>query len=279
MGSSWVRNLVVFCALLGTLICTDNVRAQAPELPPQWFENRTPSLESQTLSFCVDPREPAHEVDRALAEQVAAALLVEPTIHIVERLVIVELEYEGLYVDLVDHCSVYLGFKLYPGTYPTWLNPTAPFYQARFVVLTAHQEWQTLDDIPRDVRIGAVQGTLGDIRFITLNNALPQSERWPRAPVGRPEQAFNALMNGVVGALIVWEPWWWALSRTRPELGDLRVLDTPDISEPWIEVGGMTLSDRGYIRTSVDQALAILSAEGAVQETLDSFDFPGRAFR
>jgi len=255
------------------------VLAQPPALPPEWFPNRAPSRDAQAVSFCEDPRDPAHAVDRAIAEAVASALLVEPRVHVVERQVASELEYEGLYVDLIDHCALYLGFKLYADTYPGWLVLTRPYYEARFVVLTNNPDWRALEEVPRDVRIGAVQGSMGDIRFITLNNARPAAERWPRSPVGRPERAFDALLNGVVGALIVWEPWWWYLSQQRPELAGLRVLDAPAISEPWIGVGGVTLADRTFVRTQVDEAIAALAQNGVIAEILEGFGFPARPAR
>lgn len=246
-------------------------------LPPEWFPNREPRVDAQAVSFCEDPRNPANEVDRAIAEALASALLVEPRIHVVERQVVVEQEYEGLYIDLIDHCALYLGFKLYSDTYPAWLTLTRAFYESRFVVLTANEEWASLADVPKDATIGAVQGSLGDIRFLTLNNARPAAERWRRAPVGRPERAFDALLDGTVAALIVWEPWWWALRQTRQDLTVLHVLEAPEVSEPWIGVGAITLADRAFVRDNVDQAVAALSADGTIQEILDSFDFPGRA--
>src|SRR5690606_1973819 len=122
------------------MAATSAVGAQAPVLPPEWFPNREPRVDAQAVSFCDDPRNPANEVDRTIAEAIASALLVEPRIHVVERQVVSEQEYEGLYIDLIDHCALYLGFKLYSDTYPGWLTLTRPFYQARFVVLTANQE-------------------------------------------------------------------------------------------------------------------------------------------
>ncbi len=251
--------------------------AQPPVLPPEWFPNREPSRDAQAVSFCEDPREPGHEVDRAIAAAVTDALLVAPRFHVVERQVRVEDEYESLYVDLIDHCAVYLGFKLYANAYPGWLTLTRPFYEARFVVVTTNPEWRALEDVPRDVRIGAVQGTMGDIRFIVFNNARPAADRWQRAPVGSPEEAFDALLDGVVGALIVWEPWWWYLGRQRPELTELAVLDAPVVSEPWIGVGGITLADRTFVRSQVDEAVAALSADGTIAAILAESGFPGRA--
>ena len=250
--------------------------SQVPELPPQWFENRAPTLDDQQVSFCVDQREPGHVVDAAIAEAIAAALLLQPRLHVVTRTVAEEDGWERLYLDLVDNCSFYLGFKLYSDTYPEWLTVTRPMYQGRFVLITARQEWRTLDDIPLDVRIGAVQGTMGDIRFLTYNNSLPSGQRRPRAPVGEPPVAVRALLDGVVGALIVWEPWWWYLSHEDPALAALHVVDAPVISEPWIDVGAVALADRGFVLSSVDNALNALSADGTIAAILSSFDFPGR---
>jgi len=250
--------------------------AQEPVLPPEWFPNRAPSTDAQAISFCEDPREPAHEVDRAIADAITSTLLVEPRVHVVERQVRFEPEYESLYIDLIDHCSVYLGFRLYADTYPGWLALTRPYYEARFVMLTSNPEWRTLEDVPKDVRIGAVQGTMGDIRFIVMNNSLPAAERWPRAPVGRPQEAFDALMNGVVGTLIVWEPWWWYLSQQRPELADLTVIEAPVVSEPWIGVGGITLADREFVRSQVDEAIGVLSGDGTIAGIIEEHGFPAR---
>lgn len=271
-----MRPVSVLLATALVLAAAGRSLAQQPELPPEWFPNRAPSRDAQAVSFCEDPRDPAHEVDRAIAEAVTATLLVEPRIHVVERQVRVEQEFEGLYIDLIDHCSVYLGFKLYADTYPEWLTLTRPYYEGRFVVVASDPSWSSLEDVPRDVRIGAVQGTMGDIRFITLNNSRPAADRWPRAPVGRAEEAFDALLSGVVGALIVWEPTWWAMSRERPELAALTVLETPAISEPWIGVGGITLADREFVRSQVDEAIAALTEDGTIAAILEQYGFPGR---
>lgn len=250
--------------------------AQVPELPPQWFENRSPTTDEQQISFCVDEREPGHVVDAAIAAAIAEALLLQPRLHVVARTPAEEDGWDRLYLDLVDNCSVYLGFKLYSQTYPEWLTTTRPLYQGRFVLVTQNEGWNTLADIPLDVRIGAVQGTMGDIRFLTYNNALPAAQRRPRAPLGEPRLAMQALLDGVVGALIVWEPWWWWLQHEDPELSALHLVEAPLISEPWVDVGALSLADRSFVRSSIDIALAALTSDGTIQEILASFDFPGR---
>lgn len=272
-ATAWLAVL----ALVGAL--ADHAAAQAPELPPQWFENRSPTRDEQQVSFCVDQREPGHVVDAAIAEAVAGALLLQPRMHAVTRTTAEEDDWDRLYLDLVDNCSLYLGFRLYSNTYPEWLGVTRPLYEGRFVVVVADPDWTTLDDIPRDVPIGAVQGTMGDVRFLTHNNALPSTQRRPRVPLGEPRFALQALVDGVVGAVIVWEPWWWWLSYENEPIAALHVVEAPIVSEPWIGVGGVLLADRGFIRSSVDAAVAALSADGTIEEILASFAYPGRVVR
>src|SRR5690606_9539766 len=112
------------------------------------FENRAPTLDEQEVSFCVDQREPGHVVDAAIAEAIAGALLLQPRLHAVDRTTAEEDGWDRLYLDLVDNCSLYLGFRLYSNTYPEWLTVTRPFYEGRFVLLTANSEWRRIEDIP-----------------------------------------------------------------------------------------------------------------------------------
>jgi len=264
--------VLVLLAALGAGVAP----AQVPELPSQWFQQRTPTVDGDAISFCVDRRDPGHPADAAIAEALADALLVRPRLHEVPADVPEE-DFETLYFELVEHCAAYLGFKSYADTYPEWLTFTRAFYEARFVLLARDPAWRTLDDIPRDVPIGVVQGTLGDIRFLTSNNALPVAQRRPRVPAGTPPRAFDLLASGRIQTLVVWEPWWWAARQSRPELADLHVVVAPTISEPPIGVGAALTADRTFIRSTLDDAIAALRTDGSIQAILDSLGYPATA--
>lgn len=253
------------------------VLAQAPLLPPQWFPSRAPSVAGQAIPVCIDGREPGHEVDREIALAVADALLLQVALVDVGRSIVVEPEFDDLYVDLVDRCTVYAGFKLYPATYPQWLAFTRPFYEARFVVLARADGVARLSDLPPGSAIGVAQGTLGDVRFLTHNLAKPVSERWRRIPLGAPRANLEALADGRVDAVVVWEPWWWSLRREDASFADFRVADAPVVSEPWIGVGGALTADRTFARSQFDLALEALTADGTIEGILDAAGFPGRA--
>ncbi len=271
-----LRGLRRFVGALPILLFVQFGAAQQPELPQHWFQERRPAADGNAISFCVDPRDPGHPVDAMIAEAIAAALLVDVRLHVVDS-AFQQDDFEDLYFELVEHCATYVGFRLLSGAYPDWLSITRGFYEARFVMLTLEQSWRSLDDVPLEARIGVVQGTLGDIRFLLANNALPSNQRRPRLPLGRPAIAFDALMSGSVEALVVWEPWWWWLMQDRPELMNLHVVDVPTISEPTVGVGAVLLADRTFIRSSVDEAIASLIADGTIQSILDEFGYPGRA--
>ncbi len=250
--------------------------AQAPELPAQWFPSRAPSVAGQAIPVCIDDREPGHELDREIALAVADALLLRVALVEVDRSIVVEAEFDDLYVDLVDRCTVYAGFKLYPATYPQWLAFTRPFYEARFVVLARADGAAQLSDLAPGAAIGVAQGTLGDLRFLTHNLARPVSERWRRIPLGTPRANLEALADGRVDAVIVWEPWWWSLGRSDPAFAGFRVVDAPVVSEPWIGVGGALTADRTFARSQFDLALEALTADGTIAGILEAAGFPGR---
>ena len=254
--------------------------AQPPELPSTWFPNRAPSVAGQEIPICVDEREPGHKVDAAIATAIGDALLITIDLIDVDRIVVVEAEYDDLYVDLIDRCTAYLGFKLYPGTYPNWLTFTRPFYEARFVILGRADAPERLEHLPAGAAIGVMQGTLGDVRFLNLNLARASDARWRRIPLGTPEANLDALVEDRVDAVLVWEPWWWALARDDARYAGLRVIDAPVVSEPWIGVGAALPGDRTYARSELDAALAALSTDGTIDAILDGFvGFPGRVAR
>src|SRR5690606_22921972 len=105
-GNGRVLTVLRLVIVMFIAAATLTVVAQVPELPPQWFENRAPTLDEQEVSFCVDQREPGHVVDAAIAEAIARTLLLQPRLHAVNRTTAEEDGWDRLYLDLVDNCSL-----------------------------------------------------------------------------------------------------------------------------------------------------------------------------
>ena len=77
-------------------------------------------------------------------------------------------ELDDLYASLLQTCDLYLGFKLLPQAYPTWMTLTRAFYEASYVVVTANREWQSLGEMPTSEAIGPTLGTTADLRPFVL---------------------------------------------------------------------------------------------------------------
>ena len=267
-----IRHLVP-AALLALLA---SAWAQYPQVPPGILEGPETGrrLTGDTIIFCVDPRDPAHEVDRAIAEAIAGALLLEPEFHVVQRTLVTD-TIENLYVDLVNHCHVSLGFKHLSNAYASWLILTRAYYRTSYVLAVSDPSWSSLTDIPRDRPIGGVPGTVGDVRFLTTLRSMGEQRLWPRYPKGSHELALEAVLDGSLGAALVWAPSAWALKRSSARFDELRLVYDDRISEP-IGVGAVLLDGNAFLRSRIDDAIAALSAYGTIEEILASHDFPAQ---
>ena len=226
-----------------------------------------------TLRYCVDQRDPAWEIDQAIGEAIAGALLTEPVAHVVEDPLVRE-DLDRLYRHLLQDCSIYFGFKLLPGVYPDWLTVTRPYYEVGYVLVVKHPEWKQLADIPKDQAIGPTIGTAADFRLIQYLNSLPSGERWPRFPQSSDEIAVNAVAGGSVAAALVWGPSFSALVKANPQLASLRTIALDPLPASKVPVGAVLLSTETFLRSSVDQAIESLIADGTIAGILAERGFP-----
>jgi polar amino acid transport system substrate-binding protein len=250
--------------------------AQYPPVPRDLLHG-PPSgrrLSGDSITFCVDPRDPGHAVDEEVARAIAGALLLKPEFHTIERTFVSE-DIENVYVDLVNECHVYLGFKLLPGAYPNWLTPTSAYYLASYVMAVDDPSWEAIGDIPRSMAVGGVPGSPGDIRLLTYINALPPDERWARYPQGSHERALQAVLDGELGGALVWAPAFWELKGAHPAFADLRTFLVPGVSEG-IGVCGVILSGNPFLRSALDDAITAITQDGTVAGILAHFDYPAR---
>lgn len=236
------------------------------------------SLEGNTLTFCVDKRNPTYKVDQAIAIEIAQALLLEPRFYTIQRTTVTD-EFDNVFLDLREFCDAFLGFKLIPTLYPNWIITTRAYYQARYVVVVKQAGWTSLADIPKREAISSVPGNIGDLRLIQYLNTLVPEQRWPRFPMADTRAALNSLLEGTVAAALVWEPSFWELRLRDPDYRDLYVITPEQISEPAIGVGAILMFDNTFARTTIDEAITALAEDGIIEETLLSFDFPADAPR
>lgn len=225
------------------------------------------------LQYCLDSRDPDLPVARKIGEAIAQALLLQGKAHEIGQNTAGE-DIDNLYRVFLETCDLYLGFKLIPDAYPPWLAVTRPYYKTSYVLVTANQSWKSLADMPRSQAIGATIGTSADLRLIQYLQALRPPERWNRFPMGSDELALRAVLSDTVGAALVWGPSFWALRQGDRAFAGLRIISPSPLAQSTVDVGATLLARESFLRASIDQAIASLTADGTIQMILDAEKFP-----
>lgn len=265
--------LVVAVAALtaGLTVAQEAEFDEVPFANGQWNIGRR--LDESQLRYCVDKRDPDWEVAGAIADAIAAGLLLEPQRYVVESGIVLE-DITRLYARMLEHCDVHMGFKLIPQGYASWISLTRAYYDAQYIFVTAAPALHALADLPPGRPIGATVGTTAHIRLVSYLTALPADRRWPAFPMGNDEQALESLLNGSIDVALVWAPSLWSKQHTDPAYANLRIIDPIPLPPTVLGVGAVVLSDQKFLRNAIDEAIVVLAADGTFARILESFDFP-----
>ncbi len=272
--------LVSALGVAAAAVSPESVSALEPEFydrpyaPGQWTYGRR--LNESQLRYCVDRRDPDWEVAAAIADAIAAGLLLEPQRYVVESSVVAE-DITKVYGVMLEHCDVHMGFKLIPEGYASWVTLTRSYYEAEYVFVTADPEIQALADVAPARPIGATMGTSAHLRLVSYLTALPSEERWPTYPMGTNDLALESLLDGTVDVALVWAPVLWARQRDEPAYADLHVIDPDPLPPTSLGVGALMLANETFLRTAVDEAIAALSDDGTIADILEQNRFPATA--
>ena len=144
-------------------------------------------------------------------------------------------------------------------------------------IVAADPAWKSLGDMPTTRAIGATVGTSADMRLTQYLMAAPVDRRWDKYPMSSDEAALQAVMHGTTGAALVWAPALWALRKTDAEIAKLPEMAPSPLPVSTADVGAILLSRQMFLRNSVDQAIASLTADGTIADILKSENFPGTA--
>ena len=263
-----------------TIMLPVPARAEEPEFyikpsaPEQWTIGRR--LDESQLRYCVDPRDPDWEVAAAIADAVAAALLLEPMRHVVESSYVTE-DITKVYAILLEHCDFHMGFKLIPGGYSDWAMLTRAYYEADYVFVTTDPQVNSLGDLASTRPIGATLGTAAHIRLVSYLTAISAEDRWPTYPMGTNDIALASLLKGTVDAALVWAPTLWGKQRSDPAYASIRIINAAPLPETTLGVGALLLSDQTFLRTAFDEAVGALIADGTIASILEEYGFPAVA--
>ena len=270
-----------FCACAAGLVFLAHLSAASatPFVADEWRFGMHET--NAALSYCIDARDPDWPVARKIAAAVAAALLLQPNEFLTGNDPRVDdmsgEDLDDTYRMLIQHCDVFFGFKLVPDAYPQWVTITRPYYRSTYVYLAADPAWKSLGDMPTTRAIGATVGTVADLRLSQYLLAIGADKRWDKYPMASDEAAVRAVMTGTTGAALVWAPALWALRRSDPAIAKLPEMAPSPLPVSTADVGAILLSRQSFLRTSIDQAIASLTADGTIAAILTEEKFPAEA--
>jgi polar amino acid transport system substrate-binding protein len=231
------------------------------------------------LRYCIDRRDPDWPVAQKIAAAVVAALLLQGKEYLIaDDLKTADMSGEDLddtYRMLIQRCDVFFGFKLVPDAYPAWVTITRPYYRSSYVYVAADPAWKSLGDMPTTRAIGATIGTGADMRLSQYLLAVSADKRWDKFPMASDDAAVRAVMDGTTGAALVWAPALWALRKTDAAIAKLPEMAPSPLPISTADVGAILLSRQSFLRTSLDRAIASLTADGTIAAILKDANFPG----
>jgi polar amino acid transport system substrate-binding protein len=272
-----LSRLLLICSLF--VLCLGPLRAYAdtPFVVDDW---RFGTHETNAaLRYCIDRRDPDWPVAQKIAAAVVAALLLQGKEYLIaDDLKTADMSGEDLddtYRMLIQRCDVFFGFKLVPDAYPAWVTITRPYYRSSYVYVAADPAWKSLGDMPTTRAIGATIGTGADMRLSQYLLAVSADKRWDKFPMASDDAAVRAVMDGTTGAALVWAPALWALRKTDAAIAKLPEMAPSPLPISTADVGAILLSRQSFLRTSLDRAIASLTADGTIAAILKDANFPG----
>lgn len=243
--------------------------AQPLHIPRELFDERL-RREGDSLAFCVNGEAMSAGFEEALANELAAALLLSarivridppnPTPPLDYRMA---LNAEQIYIVLAEQCDAFMGFTLAASGYPEWMAVTRPYLRAPMVVIAAEPAYQRLEDIPLDRPIGSRSLSRADNVLLAYLMSLPDNRRWQRFPYYNHQILLDKLRDGTVAAALFWEPALYYATDGDPDAAGLHLVAFP-IELPATEIGIALRSKDAFLNDALGQAIELLVSDGTV---------------
>ena len=227
------------------------------------------------LRFLIVPDTSTADFDRAVAEEIAGALLLRPSFYEIEVPPggLQDEEFWNLmFIRLTESCSAMMGGILSPSTQlEDWLTITQPYLSAPYLALTADDSLAALSDLEPRGLLGTPFESTADLVVLNYLQTVPTDQRWRRLPYEDVGLMLDHLEQGVLTAGIVWQPMLVARRPDGLEASGLRAISSAPLQSPRRELGILLRSDDTALRTSIDQAISALRDDGTLETLAQDF--------
>lgn len=261
------------------LLFTTTAFAQTSGIPPEEMNN-TRRLAGDQINVCFDVTSLGRPFDEDVARAIADALFLQ--INIVEGFGGFPLNGDGFLDELTlamnNTCDVFMGVTVSANSpFSEAFALTRPYATIPFVFAVADPDWQSLGDIPKDLRLGTAMASMGELNYIGWAQQQPDGQSWVRYPYADPSKMTTRVLDGTIAGMILWQPVLARLLAERPDASALRVIDSAPVPETAISVGALVSSRNGFLRSQMDQAIDALVADGTIAALLEKHGYQGQA--
>lgn len=250
--------------------------AQSFDIVPRDLYTERMRQEGSKLVFCINPEGVLAQFERDLAQVVGQSLLAEVEFYEVGardwptrplpldyRIVLTE---QQMFIMLAQECDGFMGFLLSTSN-PSWMTISQPYLSARTVLVT-RSDATDLTGMPFGETIGVRMMAAGDNRLIQYLAAQPEDRSWRRTPYPDNELMLERLVDGTIGAGMIWEYGLFGATEGNPEAeGFSYSYDLPFPVDP-IEIGIATRAEDTYLNNLLSDAIAALRADGTIDTLL-----------
>lgn len=219
---------------------------------------------------------PTAVFDRSVGEAVADRLLLDSEYKVLGSGYGIGGEYAGedIYISLVNDCDILLGMGIGPNLYPQEIATTRPYIGFSYVGVTTDPQVNRLSDIASDRRLGARVASYGHTAVQRYIATLPQSRRWQLLPYGDIDLMVQRLVDGTLGAMIIYGPTLAEVMAEQPDLS-LTLFSLQPETSAQMDIGGIMLTTNTYLRVLIDEAIVSLVADGTIEALIDEAGLSG----
>ncbi|NGP17217.1 substrate-binding periplasmic protein [Devosia aurantiaca] len=273
-----MKNLLRLLALAVPLIAGSVAAQPLTDVVPRDLYTDRLRQDGNSISFCYNPQGMMAEFEQELAQVIGSVLLVEPKLITMDnpRIPTNPLDYrlpfleEAIFILLAEQCDVIMGYVLATSV-PDWLLLTRPYLSTGNLLVTKLPDIATIDDLPKDQRIGTRSMSVSDNRLQAYIATLPADQRWKRSTLYHNQRLLEQMESGEIGAAVIWAPALYYATDGAPEAAGYHILPLP-FADRKTEIGLATRSNNTYLNSILGDAIGELIADGTLQDLAESFN-------
>lgn len=222
------------------------------------------------IRFCHYEDAETQALDRAIGAAIADRLLLESTFSTLRSGFGIGGEFadEDLFIAMTNSCDVLIGVGLAAGAFTPDYTVTRPYVGYDYPLIAHDPAIARLDDVPTDGWLGAQINSYGDFLLRQYLAARPAAETWRRLVYGDANLMLDRLVDGTLGAAIIFGPTLLRLTGERADGEAFHILEDVPALRAEVNIGGALFARNTFLRTQIDAAITDMVEDGTIADLI-----------